>query len=569
MVEIPIAAAGVLRQFCEAGMLRLVDFHLARRLGQLAGETDPDVVLACALAVRELRLGSVCVDLATAAERLLPEGDLDDGTTADDAVALPWPEPTPWLAKLAASPAVAISDEGEAPFRLEGGLLYLERYWHQERSLATLLRARSAVISEPVAVEFAVGERLDDDQRAAVTAALSHGTTVITGGPGTGKTTIVARILAALAPGTPRVALCAPTGKAAARLLQQVGGATGQMWGGTLHKLLGLRPRSSTCEFGPTDPLPYDVVVVDETSMVSLELMAQLLAALSPSTRLILLGDPHQLRSVEAGAVLADIESATDLVAEPGGLLARLQTNYRSNAEINRLADAILAGDAAAAREAVEEAATIELIPFSGEADPATTLPGLRHDALALAASVRAHALDGDGDGANSALGAHRVLCGHREGPFGVTHWARSLRAWLTGQLEDYGHDTRPYVGQPLLIQRNSDLFSNGDTAVVVRRGDGELEAVVDRPEGCLALSPALLDDAVDLHAMTIHKSQGSQFDHVSVVLPPQGSPLLTRELIYTAVTRAREGVRLYGSWEALAEAVATPARRASGLGRG
>ncbi len=568
MPELPIAATGTLRCFAEAGMLRLIDFHLARRLGQLAGESDPDVVLALALAVRELRLGSVCVDLATAPARLQPEADLDDGSTERSVADLPWPEAGAWLTRVAASAAVSGTAEVEAPFRLDGSLLYLDRYWRQERSLASLLRARSAVDADPVAVEFAPDDPLDEHQRAAVVAALSHLTTVITGGPGTGKTTIVARILRALAADGPRVALCAPTGKAAARLEQEISGDAGRIGGGTLHKLLGLRPRSIFSEFGPENPLPYDLVVVDETSMVSLELMATLLAALSPSTRLILLGDPHQLRSVEAGAVLADIESADDLVAAPGGKVARLHTNYRSNAEINQLADAILDGDAEAARSVISTARTLELIGFTGDVDPAA-LPTVHADALAAADAVRERALLGVDGGANRALDAHRILCGHREGPFGVTHWSRAVRARLATELSDYGYDTRHYVGQPLLIQRNSDLFSNGDTAVVVRRDDGQLVAVVDRPEGRLAIAPALLDDATDMHAMTIHKSQGSQFDRVSIVLPPPGSPLLTRELLYTAVTRARTGVRLYGTWEALAEAVGTPARRASGLAGG
>lgn len=567
MIDVPIAASGTLLAFAEAGMLRLIDFHLARRLAQLTGEADPDVMLACALAVRELRLGSVCVDLATAATRLQPEADLDDGSTEPQGAGLQWPEADAWVRLVAASPTVGTADRVDAPFRLNGSLLYLDRYWRQEQRLGALLRTRSSLTSEPRSVEFDADEQLDEHQRGAVESALTHLTTVITGGPGTGKTTIVARILDALADTTPRVALCAPTGKAAARLLQEVGGATGRTWGGTLHKLLGRRPRSAASEFGPENPLPYDVVVVDETSMVSLDLMAALVAALSPQTRLILLGDPHQLRSVEAGAVLADIESADDLVAAPGGSLARLHHNYRSNADINRLADAILAGDAEAAREAVESSATVALVEFAGDVDPAS-LATLRSDALDTATDVRACALAGDGDGANRALDSHRVLCGHREGPFGVTHWGRSLRGWLAGQLDGYGFDARPYAGQPLLIQRNSDLFSNGDTAVVVAGTDGELVAVVDRPEGALRVAPALLDDATDLHAMTIHKSQGSQFDRVSIVLPPLGSPLLTRELLYTAVTRAREGVRIYGTWEAFAEAVDTPVRRASGLAR-
>ncbi len=562
MRERPISATGLLAEFIDAGMLQLIDFHLARRVGQLADEADPRVLLALALAVRELRLGSVCLDL-TRAHELAPEGDLDDGTAADPTT-LDWPEPATWVDDVAASRTVAPPGGPAAPFRLDGTLLYLDRYHRLETRLAAALRDRSRL---PDFVAEAAPEppaHLDEHQRAAIAAALTHGTTVITGGPGTGKTTIVAELLRALAPHSPRVALAAPTGKAATRLLSTVGGSGGAVWGGTLHKLLKMRPRSAVSPHSHADPLPYDVVVVDETSMVSLELMTVLVEALAPSTRLVLLGDPHQLRSVEAGAVLADIESADDLVSAPGGAVARLVTNYRSNAQINALAEAIESGDAGRAAALIEASEALELIDFDPTTDPAS-LPQVRRDALATAEAVRGPALVGDGEGANRALGGHRFLCGHREGPFGVTHWARSLRAWLGGQLPDYGFDTRHYVGEPLLIQRNSDLFSNGDTAVVTLLGD-QLQAVVDRPEGALSLPPSLLDDAVDLHAMTVHKSQGSQFDTVSVVLPPVGSPLLTRELLYTAVTRAHERVRIYGSAEALAEAITTPVRRASGL---
>lgn len=573
MPEIPIAATGVLLTFCQGGMLRPVDFHLARRLASLAGESDPEVQLAFALAARELRLGSVCVDLQAASE-LLPEADLDDGL-GTVSPALPWPATAGWVARVGASPAVSAPDQEGRPFRLDGTLLYLDRYWRQERRLARALRLRSSIAQAGEvypAVPPAEGEAADPHQEAAVAAALSHGTTVITGGPGTGKTSIVARILASLAPEDPRVALTAPTGKAAARLRAAVAAKLDvpmRLWGGTLHKLLGARPRSTQLEYGPGNPLPFDVVVVDETSMVALDLMATLLAALDPATRLILIGDPHQLRSVEAGAVLADIEQAPSLVAAPGGSIERLHTNFRSNQDINLVAEAILTGDADAARRIIESSVSLELIPFDGTLEPAA-LPRLREDLLTSTAGVVAAARAGDADAALAALSAHRILCGHREGPFGVGHWARSARAWLATQLDAYGFETRPYAGQPLLIQRNTELYRNGDTAVVVRRrADGELTAVVDRAESPLWVAPSLLDDATDLHAMTIHKSQGSQFTQVSVVLPPAGSALLTRELIYTAVTRAEHGVRIYGTWETLTQAIATPVRRASGLARG
>ncbi|AQP44579.1 exodeoxyribonuclease V subunit alpha [Tessaracoccus flavus] len=567
MNEIPIAATGLLRSFCEAAMLHPVDFHLARRLSQLCGESDPEVQLALALATRELRLGSVCLDLDTAATDLTPDSDSDDGSV-EPAAPLAWPDPERWLSSVAASPAVAQPGGDSRPFRLDGSLLYLDRYWRQERRLADQLDHRTGLAplgDRRTAPQPLPGLDADPQQDEAVLAALNLPTTVITGGPGTGKTTIVARILAALADESPRVALAAPTGRAAGQLESSVGQLLpgSEFRGQTLHRLLGARPRSHHVDYGPNNPLPYDVVVVDETSMVSLELMADLLSAIGDETRLILLGDPHQLRSVEAGAVLADIERA-GLLREPGARVVRLRRNRRSNLEIGALAEAVLAGDASAALDHLDSLESLNFVAFSGAGDP-WALPSLADDALAAAAEVQSHALRGDGVAANRALRRHRILAGHREGPYGVGHWGASVRRGIAQKLDGYGHDTHPYPGQPLLILANSDLFSNGDTAVVVREGT-RLTAHVDSGSGPRLIDPALLDDATDLHAMTIHKSQGSQFSAVSVVLPPQGSPLLTRELLYTAVTRARDKVTIYGTREAFADAVATPVRRASGL---
>mgnify|MGYP002136342767 CR=1 FL=1 len=233
-------------------------------------------------------------------------------------------------------------------------------------------------------------------------------------------------------------------------------------------------------------------------------------------------------------------------VRAPGGAVARLVHNYRSNDQINRLAAAILAGDENAARAAVDDGPAIELIGFDGAADPAH-LPTVQADALDVAEGVRTRALAGDGAGANTWLGRHRILCGHREGPFGVSHWARSVRSWLAVQLPGYGFDGRSYVGQPLLIQHNSDLFSNGDTAVVIAGPEEALLAAVDRPDGLLTVSPALLDDAADLHAMTIHKSQGSEYPVVIVPLLKGHFMMLQRNLLYTAITRAQKRVILVG----------------------
>lgn len=575
-----MAATGLLRAFAEATMIAPVDFHLARRMAALSRESDERVELAFALATRELRLGSVCLDVRLA-PALAPESGIEDGLTEEAGVALPWPEPTSWLEALRASPAVAGPGEDGRAFRLSGSLLYLDRYWCEERSVETALRHRSAVPALPRddtahkrALQLPAGLEEDAQQSAAVTAALSNITTVITGGPGTGKTTMVARILACLADESdpPLVALAAPTGKAATRLMGAVNDTlTSQsglrLRGLTLHRLLGVVPGRARRTYQRGNLLPHDVVIVDETSMVSLTMMSWLLEALSDSTRLILIGDPQQLASVEAGAVLDDIAGSHDLLSTTQApAVVRLERNRRSNAEIGALASAIESGDADMVLHLVTSGENISLQPHDGRG-ALTDHPTLMADLKTTAEAVRRAAADGDGDAANEALATHRVLCAHREGPFGVGRWSREARLWLSEQFPDYGQGTGAWLGQPLLITRNSDTAANGDTAVVVRV-DGRLMASIDRAQGALLVDPVLLDDAADLHAMTIHKSQGSQFDVVSVVLPPLGSPLLTRQLLYTAVTRARKSVRLYGDVEALQEAVRTPASRASGLGR-
>lgn len=578
--EVPVAATGLLRAFAEATMIAPVDFHLARRMAALSRESDERVELAFALATRELRLGSVCLDMRLA-PALAPESGIEDGLTEDSSNALPWPETESWLEALRTSPAVAAPGEDGRAFRLSGSLLYLDRYWGEERSVETRLRHRSALPAPPRddtaherAAQLPSGMEKDEQQTAAVIAALTNTTTVITGGPGTGKTTMVARILACMVNETdpPLVALAAPTGKAATRLmgsvndtLQGQGGL--RLRGLTLHRLLGVVPGRQQRTYQRGNLLPHDVVIVDETSMVSLTMMSWLLEALSDETRLILIGDPQQLASVEAGAVLDDIAGSQDLLSTTHGpAVIKLERNRRSNAEIGALAGAIETGNVDEVLRLVTSGEDVTLEAHDGTG-ALTDHPTLMSDLRGTADAVRRAAANGDGDAANEALSHHRVLCAHREGPFGVGRWSREARIWLSEQFTDYGQGTGAWLGQPLLITRNSDTAANGDTAVVVRV-DGRLMASIDRAQGTLLVDPVLLDDAADLHAMTIHKSQGSQFDVVSVVLPPLGSPLLTRQLLYTAVTRARKSVRLYGSAEALQEAVRTPARRASGLGR-
>lgn len=558
-----IAAVGQLREFNEAGVLEAADVLVARRLTELAGVDDPQVELAVAFVVRALRGGSVCLDLSTVADQVgHPELD--------------WPEPRQWLAAVAGNALLE-----QSVLHLDGGLLYLDRYWIEERRVADDVLALSAARrSEP---QVDVGRLFPPpyaEQRRAAEIALSRALTVVTGGPGTGKTTTVARLLALLAEqaelaGRPalRIALAAPTGKAAARLLEAVRGEVEALEvadaarlpvlnATTLHRLLGGRPDTgSRFRHHRDNRLPQDVIVVDETSMVSLTMMARLLEAVRPESRLLLVGDPDQLASVEAGAVLADLVEG--LTAGADSPVVRLVTSHRFGVAIGTLAQAIRVGDADAALEVLAGGgANIEWVQTES---PAETL---RKVLVPHALTLREAALLGDGPAALATLEQHRMLCAHRRGPYGVAHWNRQIERWLAEQTEMPGWAAW-YPGRPVLVTGNDyglGLY-NGDTGVAVLRS-GELRAVMSGAAGPVELAPGRLADIETMHAMTIHKSQGSQATEVTVLLPPADSRLLTRELLYTAVTRAREKVRLIGSAEQLRAAVERRAVRATGLSR-
>jgi exodeoxyribonuclease V alpha subunit len=554
-----LSAAGALREFNEAGVLAAADLHVARRLAELAGEEDEAVLLAAALAVRGPRLGHVFVDVATIRDTVTVDTD-----EPVDLGALPWPDADGWLERLAVSPLVAVGEEpGEPrPLRLVGSALYLDRYWREERQVAADLLALSGeapgAVPDDLARLFEPGR-----QRDAAETALRRRFAVIAGGPGTGKTTTVARTLALiLEQGDPLVALAAPTGKAAARLTEAVHDEAAKLEvdehvrarlldleASTLHRLLGWRPDSrSRFRHDRGNRLPHDVVVVDEASMVPLSRMARLVEAVRADARLILVGDPDQLASIEAGAVLGDIVGAAhDSVVE-------LEHVYRFGERIGRVADAIRRNDGDATIEAL---AGVTWIP-----DPADALEPLRQRAVTAARAVTSAAQAGDALAAIRALGAFRLLCAHRRGPYGVSGWTALIEAWLGQEATGW------YVGRPLLVTENDyglNLF-NGDTGVVIATGDDQFSAAFERGGRIVEFSPTRLAAVDTVYAMTVHKSQGSQFDTAAVVLPEPSSQILTRELLYTAVTRAQEELILVGSEEAIRAAVARPIARASGL---
>ena len=450
-------------------------------------------------------------------------------------------------------------------------MLYLDRYWLEEQQVADDVRTMIAVKPEKVSPNI---DRLFpkgfEEQRSAAKVALSQGLTVLTGGPGTGKTTTVARLLALLASGTRlRIALAAPTGKAAARLQEAVQLEVGKldkadqealsgMHATTLHRLLGSRPDTSArFRHNRGNRLPHDVIVVDETSMVSLTMMARLLEAVRPDARLILVGDPDQLASVEAGAVLADL---VDGLGE--SKLAALKTPHRFGESIGELASAIRAG---------ETDAVIELLRAGGEhvewVDTDRPSENLRKVVVPQALRLREAAILGNAEVALQTLDEHRLLCAHRRGPYGIRYWNRQVERWLA---EDTGEPiwSEWYAGRPVLVTSNDyglKLY-NGDTGVTVVR-DGVLRAVIAGTEQ-LEFATSRLSDVDTLHAMTIHKSQGSQADEVTVLLPQEDSRLLMRELFYTAVTRAKERIRVIGTEASVRAAVERRAVRASGLAK-
>jgi exodeoxyribonuclease V alpha subunit len=576
-VRVARGATGPLIEFNLAAVIVAADVHVTLRLARLSGERDDSVLLAAALAVRAPRLGHVHVDLSR-----IRETAAVDAEEPVDLAALPWPEPEAWIARISASPLVAVGETAvqTRPLRLLGSHLYLDRYWNAERRLAEDLRA------------IAADGRL----------------TVLAGGPGTGKTTRVAQIAAEIvqqalavdAP-LPLIALAAPTGKAAVRLEEVVSEQARSLdladpvreallglRAGTLHRLLGWRPGSySRFRHDRSNRLAHEAVIVDETSMVSLTMMSRLVEAIRADARLVLVGDPGQLASIEAGAVLGDIVGPARAPGD-GVIVTRehtprqeaplrdcvvvLDRSHRFGAGIARLAEAIRLGDGGAVLELLAdppaEVSWIQADSAAAGSAAAEQLAPVRDAALGAAREVVEAARANEPEQAIAAMRKFRLLCAHRRGPFGVSGWTEGAEAWLEAELPGFSPTPQWYVGRPLLVTENDHELRlyNGDTGVVVPGGPGRVLAAFERGGEIVRVSPARLAAVESVYAMTIHKSQGSQFDTAAVLLPAPGSRLLTRELLYTAVTRARERVVLVGTEEMVRSAVARPVARASGL---
>jgi exodeoxyribonuclease V alpha subunit len=591
-----------------AGELTAIDAEfgglLARRAAaSLSGiEETRFVGLAAALLSAERARGNSCLELRSLAGISAPW---------NDGIGAALPDLDSWRALLLRS---GVCGDGRvlAPMVIEGGRLYLYRYHAAECRLAEAIRARARqprVEHEPAASTCALFKKLfpptaeagTDWQAVAAATALRGALTVVTGGPGTGKTTTVARILALLLHENPalQVALAAPTGKAAARLVESIRDNAASLpvddairrrmptTGRTLHRLLGYRPWNDTFAHGADAPLAEDVVIVDEASMVDVLMMDALFAALRPKTRLILLGDRDQLASVEAGYVLGDICRAAESCGDaPGAGVARwygalsgrtleasanatserdavvrLVKSYRFERQpgIGTLAECVRRGNATGALAAL--------------ADPARA-DATRRDATRSAAELLAPVSSAVNDylaaetpeQALERFEAFRVLCALREGPAGVSGLNDQIERWLRAR----GVPTRArwYEGRPILVTANDQatgLF-NGDVGVTTISGGQARVWFRDGAGRPRSVAPARLPAHETAWAMTVHKAQGSEFGQVVLVLPDDDTRLLTRELLYTGVTRARTSVDIVGDPDLLRVAVERATVRASGL---
>lgn len=543
-----------LHAYREAGAIGRDDIAAAALLVDMArrdGAAEPELLawLGMCLALRTVRDGHTCIDLSEIARWAGEVDAMASGGLEWPAAASAWIEPLAKAATLVGTPGT------RKPFILDGHRLYLARALAEEEAIADAIRSRAA----------------------------AGRIRILLGGPGTGKTTTVAHDLVerfkALGPGDPkpRVGLAAPTGKAAARMTEvlrtrceavaasaDVIAAVTAEPARTVHKLLGYNPRRGhRFEFHSGNPLPYELVIVDEASMLSSSLMHHLLAAVHPDAEIHLVGDPDQLASVDAGTVLGDIAACDGAAHEATrlhGRIKRLTEIHRAEAKsIIDLSRSIRDGDAKAA---------FEILTGGGDhvvwidPDDTAAVEGVLDEVTTHARGLRSAALKGDPVAVLEARGLLQVLCGHREGPMGVSGWNARIEKRLGIRSADSW-----YSGRPVMVTRNNAALglSNGDVGVVVPR-DGRREAVFGTPSQQFHVPVSRLEDIETVHALTIHKSQGSEYGHVVVVLPEKASRIVTRELLYTGVTRAMRRVTIVGARAVLTTAIETPIRRATGL---
>jgi exodeoxyribonuclease V alpha subunit len=598
----------------EQGFFSELDIHFARLIVRLSDKEDEDVFLAASLVSRATGEGHVCLDLSTVEGRPL----ITDESGTEDVVS---PTLEVWRKKLDSSNVVGRPGDDRPLILDDRSRLYLYRYWDYENILANKISER--VVSKIEAVDlpllkdglskfFSPLENGQTDwQKLAAFVCVLKKFCVVSGGPGTGKSTLIARIIALILEqrkgSEMRIAIAAPTGKAAARLQEAIQNGKERLpieaqikeaipiEASTLHRLMGTIPGSPYFRHNGENPLPVDMVIVDEASMVDLALMSKLVQALPSDARLVLLGDKDQLASVEAGAVLGDIcdtgrihgfsknfstrfreitGASVDISPkndnEPGiqDCVVDLQKNYRFGLESGIRAASLVVnqGDGNLALRILK----------SGEYDDIkwTTLP----EPNAVYSVLRENVLNGfkpyletaDPLEIFSLFGRFRILCALRKGPYGVS--AQNLLVEQVLRDENLiDTDKRWYRGRPVMITTNDyniGLF-NGDIGIIMPdpATNHDLRAFFLSPDGALrSFLPVRLPEHETVYAMTVHKSQGSEFDKALLILPDRHTPVLTRELIYTGITRAKKNIEVWGTERIFIEGVSQRIERSSGL---
>jgi exodeoxyribonuclease V alpha subunit len=548
-----------------------IDRHFARFVDGFSQGDLPAV--AAAMLSRNMRHGHICLDLG--------KGPVDFAEPRPDFV---WPELKTWKKAFAKSRAIGRPQEGRPLVLDDAGRFYLRRYWEYEQALAQRILVRCQQSAAPKLLntdhETPLQPGKGDLQGLAIQTALTRHFVVISGGPGTGKTTTVLKILERMvseAGGEKlRIVLAAPTGKAAARLQETLrAGAGNESLQGrlpksasTLHRLLGPRHHSVYFRHHAKNLLPVDLVVVDEASMVPLTMMAKLFDALPEKARVILLGDRDQLSSVEPGAVLGDIANAA---SEPGplnGSLVVLEKNYRfgNESHIFALSNAVRDGKVDRALDILSSGEHWDLV--AGRTPPPSELELLLRQTII--AGYSGYLTKPDPAEALKEFKKFRVLCPFRVGPYGVENLNRAIEKILREESL-ISRAQNAYPGLPILITQNDDPLRlyNGDIGILLPDpADASLLLAWFTGEdgGVRRIPPARLPGHESAFAMTVHKSQGSEFDSVLLVLPEKDSPLLTRELIYTGLTRARSRVEVWFQESVLRAAVTRYVQRGSGL---